>query len=610
MELSCRIDKPVSILFKLAFAGLFIFMVAFIMRLEISDYDSYSYLGKANYNAGFHYYDEPELNTRPPLYPFLLTPIAALQHLGASPKAVLKTAQLIALILSFAFIGSSYLLLKSLLPQELAALGAFLMMIQPIFLLFSFEPMVDLPCALLLVLAMRSYLRFRENPCRKNLVWLCFLTGTGMIMKYSLVVAPLIFSLAEIVALRTKEKMRWSSIFKNGFIYLVPLISAGFYALLSLISFAPQYGWTWKNVSMIYAPFFLRINYSTFQEFEFDFLANFSFLEIHMTLPWFILMIFGLYFCLKYKEWQSMILWSWFVGFMIFITFVSWNYHVQYLFPVMPACYFFSLYGVKNIYGWAQKWMSGKGCFFVLRIVGLAALLAWPVMNLVGEIQSLRSDFYSNRISAQIVTKVKEISHEKNDAWYLGKFYSIYQLEEQIHPKDWFYKIYHLGANALSFLSAQKIQGLSDYTPYEYSNHLGTGDALIYYPGPEVSSKYLPAPDSLPSILVGKIESSVFTFKNQTEKVKSFLTQDGLSQIQLTSIDDSHMVIKLIASDNQDSGRIFWFKVGHRIIKPRMVERNFFYFKANEEMVLSAGRSYFERIQEITLLRYDAEEFR
>ena len=256
VELSRQMDKPVSILFKLAFAGLFLFMVAFIMKLEISNFDSYSYLGKANHNAGFHYYDEPELNTRPPLYPFLLTPIAALQHLGVSPKAVLKTAQFIALMLSFAFIGSSYLLLKSLLPQELAALGALLMMIQPVFLLFSFEPMVDFPCSLLLVLAMRSYLGYRDNPCRKNLVWLCFFTGLGMIMKYSLVVAPFIFSLAEIVVLRTKEKIKWSSIFKNRFIYLVPVISAGFYMLISLVSFAPQYGWTWKNVSMIYAPFF------------------------------------------------------------------------------------------------------------------------------------------------------------------------------------------------------------------------------------------------------------------------------------------------------------------------------------------------------------------
>ena len=610
MELNRGMDKPVSILFKLVFAGLFIFMVSFIMKLEISDFDSYSYLGKANYNLGFHYYDEPELNTRPPLYPFLLTPVAALQHLDVSPKAVLKSAQFIALLLSFAFIASSYLLLKELLSRELAALGALLMMIQPAFLVFSFEPMVDLPCSLLLVLAMRFYLKYRKNPCRKNLMWVCFLTGVGMIMKYSLVVAPFIFSLAEIVVLRTKEKVRWSSIFQNKFLYMVPLISTGFYMLISLISFSPQYGWTWKNLSMIYAPFFMRINYSILKEFEFDFLANFSFLEIHMTLPWIILMILGLYYCLKHLEWESMVMWSWLVSFMFFITFVSWNYHVQYLFPVMPACYYFSLYGVKDIYGRAQKYMAGKGYFPVLRVFGLVALLAWPTVNLVGEIKSLSGSIYRNKIAAEIVNKVKEISNEKDTVWYLGEYYPIYKFGEQIHPQDWFYKIYHLGANALSFLSARKVRDLPDSTPYIFSNLFNKGSVLIYYPGPGVLSKYIPAPDSLPSILVGNVELSVFTFKSQTETDKSFLNQDGSSEIKLTSIDDNYMAINLIMKENQNIDKFFWFKIDGRIINSEIMERNFFHFQANEEMILHAGRDYFARIREITLLSYKAEEFR
>ena len=70
------------------------------------------------------------------------------------------------------------------------------------------------------------------------------------------------------------------------------------------------------------------------------------------------------------------------------------------------------------------------------------------------------------------------------------------------------------------------------------------------------------------------------------------------------------MVIELSVNNNQDSGMIFWFKLDSRNINLESVERNFFYFKANEEMVLPAGRNYFERIQEVTLLSYDAEEFR
>ncbi len=92
---------------------------------------------------------------------------------------------------------------------------------------------------------------------------------------------PLIISLAEVLVLRTHEKMRWADVFKSKSIYLVALISVGFYLLASLISFAPKYGWTWKDLSMAYAPFFLRLDYETRVLLEFDFLANFSFLEIH-----------------------------------------------------------------------------------------------------------------------------------------------------------------------------------------------------------------------------------------------------------------------------------------------------------------------------------------
>jgi len=53
---------------------------------------------------------------------------------------------------------------------------------------------------------------------------------------------------------------------------------------------------------MIYAPFFMRIDYSTNKEFELDSLENFFFLKIHMTLPLFIFMVLGLYFFMKYME--------------------------------------------------------------------------------------------------------------------------------------------------------------------------------------------------------------------------------------------------------------------------------------------------------------------
>ena len=57
------------------------------------------------------------------------------------------------------------------------------------------------------------------------------------------------------------------------------------------------------------------------------------------------------------------------MGCLAFITFVNWDYQVRCLFPVMPACYYFSLYAVQNIYNWVQIILAGKSYFPALRAV-------------------------------------------------------------------------------------------------------------------------------------------------------------------------------------------------------------------------------------------------
>jgi hypothetical protein len=78
----------------------------------------------------------------------------------------------------------------------------------------------------------------------------------------------------------------------------------------------------------------------------------------------------------------------------------------------------------------------------------------------------------------------------------------------------------------------------------------------------------------------------------------------------LTSVEGCHIVIEMSRNGNRVSGKILWFKLDSRIIEPRRVQKIFFYFRAKEDMVLPLGRNYFEQIQEITLLRYQAKEFR
>ena len=231
-------------------------------------------------------------------------------------------------------------------------------------------------------------------------------------------------------------------------------------------------------------------------------------------------------------------------------------------------------------------------------------------MSLAGEIKSLRGDLYQKETSSKIVRRVKELFTEKDRVWWLGNYYALYRLGEQIHPQDWYYKIYHLGNNALSFLSAKKIWTLPEHTSYEISPNITNGNILIYYPSPLVSSKFLPPPEILPPILVGRVYPLVYMFEKKSGNVKKFLTQDGTSSIHLTSVEGCNIVIEMSRNGNRVSGKILWFKLDSRIIEPRRVQKKFFYFRAKEDMVLPLGRNYFEQIQEITLLRYQAKEFR
>ncbi len=98
-------------------------------------------------------------------------------------------------------------------------------------------------------------------------------------------------------------------------------------------------------------------------------------------------------------------------------------------------------------------------------------------MSLAGEIKSLRGDLYQKETSSKIVRRVKELFTEKDRVWWLGNYYALYRLGEQIHPQDWYYKIDYLGNNALSFLSAKKIWTLPERWLRIFGFH---GTAIIW----------------------------------------------------------------------------------------------------------------------------------
>jgi 4-amino-4-deoxy-L-arabinose transferase-like glycosyltransferase len=379
--------KTFNSLFKITFVCLFVYQLIFILQLEISNYDGFSYMVAAKANAGFPYFLEPEINNRPPLLPLLLTPLALLHHWGVANKTIFTLQHLLALPMSYAFILAAYYFFRRTLREEYASLGALLIMIQPGFLAYAFEPMVDLPSAALLTLSVIIYLRHRKAPGNRSLFALCLVCGAGISLKNSLIIAPFIFACAETIILRLHEGKKWQEIIKARIVYLVPALSLGIYALVNIVANLPLHGLTAHNLSRIYQPFLSRATINA--PFPLDPTANFSFMEVQMTLPWLCLMITGLFLCLRKKDPDTLTVWSWFVIFMGFIGIVNRMYQYRLLFPAMPACYFFSLSALQTFEDKAVRFWRGTRFFQFLRVAVLAVLLVLPAVALAQRLEFL-----------------------------------------------------------------------------------------------------------------------------------------------------------------------------------------------------------------------------
>ena len=171
--------KFAPVVFKLFFAGFFAYLFLFTLELKITLFDSYDYMVMAKYNAGYDNWYPFLKFLRPPLLPTLLTPFAYLHHYGVSLETIFTFMHIFSLMISAGFILASYYLFRIGLRPEFAALGAFLIMVQPGFVAYSFETMADIPAGLLLLISVFIYLRYRKTRSNIQLILLCFVAALG-----------------------------------------------------------------------------------------------------------------------------------------------------------------------------------------------------------------------------------------------------------------------------------------------------------------------------------------------------------------------------------------------------------------------------------------------
>lgn len=609
-----QMAKPINTLFKITFVCLFAYMVFFVLRLEISNFDSFSYMAIAKYYAGFRYFVDLEINNRPPLLPLLLTPVALLHHFGFTNKTLFTLMHLTLLPVTFAFVLAVHALLRRTLSEEYASLGALLILTQPGFLAYAFEPMVDLPSALLLTVVIIIYLQCRNTPSTRNVLLICLITGIGISLKNILVILPFMLACAEIVILAAHEGKGWKEILKYRFIYLVPVLSLFIYAVANVVANVPLHGWTLHNLSRIYLPFISRVEINS-QQFKFDPTANFSFLTTQMTAPWFYLMVLGLFFSMKKKDPHNLTLWCWFTIYLFFVTILNWMYQYRLLFGVLPACYYFSLFALQVLDDKAEKFFDRARFYPWVRIFVIAALLVLPAMGFAKKIESLKGKIFSESFERLIAERADQLASKTANIFWLGPYYGIYQDGEPLLSKDMYYDIYHFGCNVISLFIDRPCHHWSIDSPYDFSRYVQDKDVLIYNSLPlNILTEVIPnlKVAELSPMMVGQVDRQELAFTGQQGNVKTFSIPGGKSRLVFTATDDINISINFEGNDIYYPIIFLLLKAKPSTgAKSKFPEKSVIFFNRGkgQGMVLVSSTDYFSRLEEAALLTYRADKF-
>ncbi len=516
-------------------------------RAEVNSYDSYVFMAMAKYFAGFQYWFPPEVTTRPPLLPFLMSPIALLHHLGLSNRFVFVLMNLFSFALWVGLILACHNLFKKVLERSFAWLATFLILLNPGMLTYTSESLTDIPAALVMTLIIITYLHYRKTGDHFIIFWLCLLSALAINLRYNLILAPLVLWVTEIFILITRRQAPWPQILRHRFIYLLPLLTGVLHILTSFLCFYPKYGMSLKNLQMSYMPFFLH----TFQNAELakelfiqGKLTYFMFLEDQMTLPLFLLMIFGFFTCL-YKRKSVHMIFVWLLLIFLPIMILGHNqYEYRYLFPILPACYFFSIYGLQNLTADISRITKIPVASTILKPLCFGLVLVLPFKAFAVELNSLSGDFYKNPMQRNAAQYSLEISNPHSRIFWIGPFFTMHPAGNNFIPTDPFYKIYHYAPHSVSFFADKKITQL-DYDKFSSpSLNIFEGDVVIWnrFRKSLVSFSLLP-PKDIPPLIISRVSKTELSLSEVIEGIKNFSSETKPALNVKLGIEDGHAVM-------------------------------------------------------------------
>ena len=589
-------------IFKLSFVIFFTYIFFFTLGLKVTLFDAYDYMVMAKYNAGFdNWYPFLKL-LRPPLLPALLTPFAYLNHYGVSFETIFTLMHIFSLMISAGFIYGSYLLFRKGLRPEFAAIGAFLLMIQPGFVAYSFEAMADIPAGLIMIFSVFVYLKYKKTQSNALLILLCFSIGSGVAMKYPMVLSAFVFIAAHITQSITGG-YNWKQIITDRFYWVFGILSGAMYIAISVITLLPLNGWTFESIQRAVKPYLDHI--PSVQGTEESMTANVSFLFEQMTAPLFLLMCTGLLIAWRRKNEINIVMFMWFVVFLAVASIIGAHYEYRYLFPLIPACYFFCALSIQELFDYSKnKWSQGKLIHASTPLV-FVLIMVLPLLGFIKEIKSLNTGFYQNDFHRRISNATLS---GKNFIWF-GPMYSTYQEDASFHPDDPYYKIYHVWSNTISFYTSNTPKNFHKSMHYSWVNSIKDGDILVYDPLRIVlQTKFLPPPHTVPPLNIGEVFPKKFTLETETRNKKVFVNDGNLIELNFDNKNSFTIIISKKIPLTQHY--FIWLKLDHSSDNTSILNNKALYkFSKNLIWKVESSREYFDSIKELTILNYDFEEF-
>lgn len=402
----------------------------------------------------------------------------------------------------FGILGwACFLLFKEFLPKNWAALGALLVVSNPLIIHFAPTSRDDIPGTLFTTLAFYFYVKCRESAKLSKFLPSAFFTFLAMGTRFNTApLIPIVYAGFEIIERRLS--------FKNFFQKLSTLVvlPSVFWILLPSVIYILIGRTDFLNAPAAFLNDLLRETRKALGS-EMSYLEypseNLVFLSKSFSPGIFVFSIYGT--CLSLKR-NSGVLFHllWLGVFLTFHSFILGHKEARYLFVLFPAFAFLAIAGLNDLFNRIPSKFS------ILKIALIFVTLATPTWNALAECLKFKDPFYTNTLIQDSSTYALSLAGDRDILW-AGPFYAI-------HPKDFVFDnedevtyLYHYFIHTVRYYTGKTMHVLQR-GPQMF---VGEDPTLGVFPHPAVAAKV-----NNGDVLIANLETDHYVTKSVPTNLK------------------------------------------------------------------------------------------